>query len=163
MTLDAILQKVSRYNPRYVTVTGGEPLAQPLCLELLVQLCDKGYEVSLETSGAIDVSQVDQRVIKVVDLKTPASREVARNLYENLDFLFPHDQVKFVICDRSDYEWAKSMMQQYQLNEKCEVLFSPSYEQLANQQLAEWILQDNLAVRFQLQIHKYIWGDIPGV
>lgn len=157
-----ILNEVKKYQPRYVTVTGGEPLAQPLCLDLLKELCTQGYEVSLETSGALDVSQVDSRVIKIIDFKTPGSQEVARNDYANVNFLLSHDQIKFVICSRNDYEWSKQMMAQYRLAERCEILFSPSFGQIDNMTLAEWILHDKLPVRFQLQMHKYIWGDIPG-
>ncbi|PHQ80207.1 MAG: 7-carboxy-7-deazaguanine synthase QueE [Coxiella sp. (in: Bacteria)] len=161
--IDSILNTVADYNPRYVTVTGGEPLAQPMCHTLLTQLCDRGYAVSLETSGAIDVAAVDKRVTKVVDFKTPGSLEVERNLFQNVDYLLPHDQVKFVICDREDYDWAKKIMTEHQLAQRCEVLFSPSHQQLSNQQLADWIIADNLTVRFQLQLHKVIWGDVPGV
>ncbi len=161
-SLDDILQQVLQYQPRYVTVTGGEPLAQPLCHALLKQLCDAGLNVSLETSGALDVSHVDPRVVKILDLKTPGSHEVQRNLYANIAHLLPHDQVKFVICNREDYDFAKEIMQQYQLTQKCEVLLSPSYQQLENQCLADWIVQDNLDVRFQIQLHKYIWGDVVG-
>lgn len=163
MTIDAVLAEVIAYQPRYVTVTGGEPLAQPLCYDLLSRLCDMNYVVSLETSGAIDISKVDSRVIKVVDIKTPGSLEMSRNIYENLQKLTPQDQVKFVICDEVDYIWSKDLMYQYKLDQRCEVLFSPSYQQLDNKTLADWIIKDNLPVRFQLQLHKYIWGDIPGV
>lgn len=162
LRLEQILHKVKQYRTPYITVTGGEPLAQPLCLDLLKHLCDENYCVSLETSGALDISSVDSRVIKVVDFKTPASRESSRNRFENVAALLPHDQVKFVICDRRDYDWAKTIIDQYELTQRCEVLFSPSYEQLSNQALADWILQDQLPVRFQLQMHKYIWGDVPG-
>lgn len=161
-SLTGILHTVAQYSPRYVTVTGGEPLAQRACLDLLAQLCDAGYIVSLETSGALDVSPVDARVIKVIDLKTPGSGEENRNLWENLDFLLPQDQIKIVICNRSDYEWAKQMLHQYRLIERVPVLFSPSHAQLPAPDLADWILQDRLPVRFQLQLHKYIWGDVPG-
>ncbi|HYF98332.1 MAG TPA: 7-carboxy-7-deazaguanine synthase QueE [Coxiellaceae bacterium] len=161
-SLEEILTTVKNYQPRYVTVTGGEPLAQPECLDLLKELCDAGYEVSLETSGALDISKIDPRVVRVVDLKTPGSLEERRNLMSNLDHLLAHDQVKFVICDRKDYEWSKEVLERYKLNERCEVLFSPSYQQLGNQELADWIIADNLPVRFQLQMHKYIWGDVPG-
>lgn len=157
-----ILQEVAKYQAHFVTVTGGEPLAQPLCLNLLKQLCDQGYEVSLETSGALNISQVDPRVIKVVDLKTPGSQEVNRNNYKNVEHLLPHDQIKFVICDRNDYDWSRMIMEKYQLANRCHVLFSPSHGQLENASLADWILQDKLPVRFQLQLHKYIWGDVPG-
>lgn len=161
-TLDAILKQVASYTPRYVTVTGGEPLAQPACLELLTALCDQGYEVSLETSGALDVSKVDPRVVKVLDLKTPGSSEVARNLYSNIEHLLPHDQVKFVICDRADYEWSCQKLQEYKLSDRCEILFSPSHEQLPAGQLADWILADRLPVRLQIQLHKVLWGDAKG-
>lgn len=161
-TIEEILQEVAQYSPRYVTVTGGEPLAQKSCPALLTKLCDQGYEVSLETSGALDVADVDSRVCKVLDLKTPHSQEMHRNLMSNLQFIRPHDQIKFVICDRHDYEWAKQQLLQYDLAKKCEILFSPSYGQLDNQQLAEWILKDKLPVRFQIQLHKYIWGDVAG-
>ena len=162
MSLDEILMQVSRHAARYVTVTGGEPLAQKACLTLLSRLCDAGYEVSLETSGALDVSGVDSRVVKVMDLKTPGSGESSRNLYANIDHLSARDQVKFVLCDRADYEWAKDMLARYRLAARCEVLFSPSHQQLDAATLAEWILQDRLPVRFQIQLHKYLWGDVPG-
>jgi len=163
MTLDAILAEVGKYASRHVTVTGGEPLAQPNVLPLLTELCERGYQVSLETSGAVTVAGVDDRVVKVVDLKTPASQECYRNLYDNIELLNPHDQVKFVICDRQDYDWAKMQIDQYQLNDRAdEVLFSPSHGELTGAQLAEWILEDGLQVRFQLQLHKYLWNDEPG-
>ncbi|MBH3437948.1 MULTISPECIES: 7-carboxy-7-deazaguanine synthase QueE [Pseudomonas] len=163
MSLDEIVERVAQYKPRYVCVTGGEPLAQPNCLPLLERLCDAGYEVSLETSGALDVAPVDRRVVKVVDLKTPGSAEVSRNLYDNIDHLTPNDQVKFVICSREDYEWAVSKLIQYRLDERVdEVLFSPSHQQVTSRQLAEWIVKDNLPVRFQLQLHKILWNDEPG-
>lgn len=161
-TLDSILAKVDQYHPRYITVTGGEPLAQPACLDLLTALCDCNYQVSLETGGALDISRVDSRVIKVVDFKTPGSMEVSKNRYDNIGALQSQDQVKFVICDRGDYDWAKALMQQYNLSSRCDVLFSPSYQELENQALADWIIADNLSVRFQLQLHKYIWGDQLG-
>lgn len=161
--LDAILEQVASYQPRHICVTGGEPLAQPNCLKLLEQLCDAGYEVSLETSGALDVSGVDGRVSKVVDLKTPGSGEVGRNLYANLDHLTPNDQVKFVICSREDYDWAVSKLIEYRLEQRAgEVLFSPSHGQVVPRELAEWIVADNLPVRFQLQLHKILWNDEPG-
>ncbi len=160
---EEVLNEVASYAPRYVTVTGGEPLAQPECLPLLSALCDAGYEVSLETSGALDVAAVDPRVIKVMDLKTPGSGEELRNLYANIPSLLPHDQVKFVICDEVDYEWAKARLAEYDLAGKVEdVLFSPSHETLAPAQLAEWILRDRLPVRFQIQLHKYLWADAAG-
>ncbi len=162
MQLDDIASKVSSYKLKHVTVTGGEPLAQKMCLSLLTKLCDQGYSVSLETSGAIDISKVDPRVIKVMDLKTPASEEMHQNNWDNIHYLREQDQVKFVICNQSDYVWAKSIVTEYQLNNRCEVLFSPSYEELEPKQLAEWIVRDHLSVRFQLQLHKILWGDVKG-
>jgi len=162
-TLESILDEVASYAPRYVTVTGGEPLAQPNCWPLLVALCDAGYEVSLETSGAINMTDVDPRVIKVMDLKTPGSGELARNDYDNIALLLPHDQVKFVICDKQDYEWARLQVDQWHLSERVDdVLFSPSFGQQNATELAEWILRDRLPVRFQLQLHKLLWNDAPG-
>ncbi|WP_444902229.1 7-carboxy-7-deazaguanine synthase QueE [Microbulbifer sp. SSSA007] len=164
MTLEQILHQVKSHPARHVCVTGGEPLAQPNCLPLLESLCDEGYSVSLETSGAMPVDQVDPRVSRVVDLKTPASGEQHRNRMENMQVLTRDDQIKFVICDRGDYEWARFTLDQYSLPERVgEVLFSPSYEQLQARQLAEWILADGLPVRMQMQLHKLLWGDIPGV
>ena len=155
---------MANYKPRYITVTGGEPLAQPNCLPLLTKLCDAGFEVSLETSGALDIAAVDPRVSIVLDLKTPGSGEVQRNLYDNLALLKPIDQVKFVICDRQDFEWAKFKIAEYDLNTKTpEVLFSASFDQLETVDLANWVIEDNLDVRVQLQVHKYLWGDKPGV
>ena len=162
VTLEDVLARVADYGVRHVTVTGGEPLAQTACLELLAVLCDRGYEVSLETSGALDVSVVDPRVVRVVDLKTPASGEVEKNRYENLGHLGPRDQVKFVICDRADYEWAKTELTRHDLPQRCEVLFSPSHGQLPAHELAEWILHDRLPVRFQIQLHKVLWGEERG-
>ncbi|MGB1403977.1 MAG: 7-carboxy-7-deazaguanine synthase QueE, partial [Porticoccaceae bacterium] len=154
---------VEDYGARHVTVTGGEPLAQPQCIDLLIQLCDAGYRVSLETGGAMPIADVDSRVIKIVDLKTPGSGEVGRNLYDNIPLLLPHDEVKFVICDRQDYDWCCMKVDDLRLADQvAEVLFSPSQGELAPKQLAEWILQDGLNVRMQLQTHKYIWGDQPG-
>ena len=161
-SLEDILQEVGRYQTRHVTVTGGEPLAQKPCLDLLSRLCDAGYEASLETSGALDISQVDPRVIKVMDLKTPGSGEAARNLYSNLQHLQAQDQIKFVLCDRHDYDWAVALLKQHAMAEKCEVLFSPVQGQLDPRQLADWILADQLPVRFQLQLHKVLWGNEPG-
>lgn len=164
MTLAQILQKVQEYPARYVCVSGGEPLAQPNCLPLLRALCDAGYRVSLETSGAMPVEQVDPRVSRVVDLKTPASGEQHRNRIENIADLGERDQVKFVICDRADFDWACFAVDRYRLTERVgEVLFSPSHEQLQPRQLAEWVLEAGLPVRMQLQTHKLLWGDIPGV
>ncbi|HSW92905.1 MAG TPA: 7-carboxy-7-deazaguanine synthase QueE [Gammaproteobacteria bacterium] len=160
--IDAILEQVAAFRTRYVTVTGGEPLAQKACPELLTKLCDAGYTVSLETSGALSVANVDKRVVKVVDLKTPGSREMEKNDYQNISHLLPHDQVKFVICHREDYDWAKQMMTRYQLTEACQVLFSPSFEEQSPGQLADWILEDQLPVRLQIQLHKFLWGDVKG-
>lgn len=161
-SIDEILNEIKKYQTRYVTVSGGEPLAQPACLDLLKKLCDENYTVSLETSGALDVSAVDPRVIKILDLKTPGSLELKRNRFENLNYLTSQDQIKFVICDRNDYEWSKKILEQYQLNTKNTVLFSASYQQLNYQDLADWIIEDQLPVRFQVQLHKVIWGDMPG-
>lgn len=160
--IDAVLDQVKKYNAHYVTVTGGEPLAQKACLNLLSRLCDEGYEVSLETSGALPVAQVDPRVVKVVDIKTPGSGEVEKNLWDNIPHLLAHDQIKFVICDEADYLWARQIMEQYKLTQICEVLFSPSYQQINPGQLADWILKDQLSVRLQIQLHKYLWGDVAG-
>ena len=164
MGLDDILQKVSSRKVRYVTVTGGEPLAQPDCLGLLKVLCDTGYQVSLETSGAMDTIGVDERVSVVLDLKTPGSGESSRNLYGNVSQLKPIDQVKFVICNRKDYEWARFKVEEYALRDRVsELLFSASHAELESSQLAQWILEDELDVRLQIQLHKYLWGDKPGV
>ncbi len=163
MPLDAIGQQVASYQPRFVTVTGGEPLAQPGCIELLTALCEQGYEVSLETSGALPIADVDPRVVVVLDLKTPASGEMNRNDYANLALLKPVDQIKFVICDRDDYQWARMQLDLHQLGQRVEdVLFSPSYGELDPQQLAEWILADKLPVRMQVQLHKLLWQDAAG-
>ena len=162
-SLDSILAQVASYKPRYVCVTGGEPLAQPNAISLLKQLCDAGYEVSLETSGALDISAVDTRVSRVVDLKTPGSAEVGRNRYENIQHLTANDQVKFVICSREDYDWAVSKLIEYGLERRAgEVLFSPSHHDLKASDLADWIVADNLPVRLQMQLHKYLWNDEPG-
>ncbi len=162
-SLDDILEQVAAYRPRHVCVTGGEPLAQPNCIPLLARLCDAGYEVSLETSGALDIASVDTRVSRVLDLKTPGSAEVARNRYENIAQLTPNDQVKFVICSREDYDWAVSKLIEYRLEQRVgEVLFSPSHHQVDARQLADWIVADNLPVRLQLQLHKILWNDEPG-
>ena len=162
MGLDEIEAQVRRYNTKFVTVTGGEPLAQPECLELLTQLADRGYCVSLETSGAMEISNVDDRVIKVMDLKTPDSGEESRNRMQNLRCLRQTDQVKFVISSPSDYEWAKDKVMRYRLDERCEVLFSPVTGQMQARELADRILCDQLKVRFQVQLHKILWGDIAG-
>ncbi|MGO9931970.1 MAG: 7-carboxy-7-deazaguanine synthase QueE [Steroidobacteraceae bacterium] len=160
--LAAILERVRSYGARHVCVTGGEPLAQPSCLELLKQLCDAGYHVSLETSGALDVAQVDSRVSRIIDVKTPASNEASRNRVENFPLLTARDQLKFVICSRADYEWSKAFLQEQEVGQRCRILFSPSYKQLSPTLLADWILADRLPVRFQLQLHKVLWGDVPG-
>ena len=161
--LEDVLETVAGYGVRHVTVTGGEPLAQPACLGLLSALCDAGYVVSLETSGALDVSRVDARVVKIVDVKTPGSGEAARNRWQNLAHLERHDQIKFVICDRSDYDWARLKLDEFDLTDRvAEVLFSPSAGQLAPGDLADWIVADRLPVRMQVQLHKVLWGDEPG-
>ena len=161
-TFDAILEEVARHGARHVCVTGGEPLAQKRCVALLARLCDAGYEVSLETSGAIDIGEVDPRVSRVLDIKTPASGEVGRNLWSNLPLLTPHDQVKVVICDRADYEWSKGVLAEHRLAGTCDVLFSPSFGQVSPRELADWIVEDRLPVRFQVQLHKLLWDDAPG-
>ena len=161
--LDVIKAALEEVGCDYVTVTGGEPLAQPNCLPLLELLCDAGYNVSLETSGAMPIEKVDQRVSIVMDLKTPASKEVDKNRYENIAFLKPADQVKFVICDEKDYLWSKAKLDQYDLGGKVnEILFSPSFEEIEPGQLAEWILRDKLKIRMQMQLHKQIWGSVAG-
>lgn len=162
MTFDEIFDAVSAYRAKHITVTGGEPLAQPECIPLMSALCDRGYEVSIETSGALDVSAIDPRVIKVMDLKTPDSGECEKNLEKNIEFLTSQDQIKFVIGSRKDYEWSKAKITEYQLTDRCEVLFSPSHQVLGNDVLAGWILEDQLSVRFQIQLHKYIWGEERG-
>ena len=162
MHIDDILAEVQRYDTPYVCVTGGEPLAQKRCAELLTRLCDEGYEVSLETSGAIDISAADRRASRVMDLKTPGSGEVLKNLWSNLGELGGHDQIKFVICSRSDYEWARAQVRDRGLDTICPLLFSPAWGQVAAKDLAEWILEDRLPVRLQLQLHKLLWGDVPG-
>jgi 7-carboxy-7-deazaguanine synthase len=161
-TLDSIVDCVAGFGTRHVTVTGGEPLAQPDCLPLLSALCDAGYQVSLETSGALDIGGVDPRVARVVDLKTPSSGECERNLYANLDLLRPGDQVKFVIADEADYRWSCEQLDRWDLPARCEVLFSPVAGVLKPARLAEWILRDRIEVRFQVQLHKILWGDEPG-
>jgi len=163
MPLNDILARVTETGARYITVTGGEPLAQPGCLALLQELCDRGLSVSLETSGAMDISPVDPRVVVVMDLKAPGSGECARNLETNIGRLKPADEVKFVICDRRDYEWAKAKIDQYALAGRVrEILVSPAFEQVAYRDLAGWVLEDRLPVRMQVQLHKIIWGDAPG-
>ena len=160
--IDNILETVAQYEARHVTVTGGEPLAQTECVNLLTALCDAGYQVSLETSGAIDISTVDPRVVRVMDLKTPGSGEMDKNLYANIEHLRAADQVKFVITDEADYQWSRDQLQRWDLAVRCEVLFSPVAGDLPPAQLADWILRDRLDVRFQLQLHKVLWGSEPG-
>lgn len=162
MSFDDILLEIRKYETPYVCVTGGEPLAQKRCTELLKLLCDEGYKVSLETSGAIDIGLADPRVSRVMDLKTPGSEEADKNLWSNLRELGRHDQIKFVICSRADYDWASKQLRERKLDEYCEILFSPAWGQVESKELAQWILQDHLPVRFQLQLHKILWGDVPG-
>jgi 7-carboxy-7-deazaguanine synthase len=160
--INDIIQNISQYRSKHVTVTGGEPLAQRPCHELLSRLCDEGYQVSLETSGAIDIANVDERVMKIVDIKTPGSEEESKNKFENLKYLNNNDQLKFVICNQSDYEWSKQKLNELKLTDYCEVLFSPAHETLNPADLANWILEDKLNVRMQVQLHKYLWGNVPG-
>ena len=160
--VDEVLEEVAQYRVRHVTVTGGEPLAQPECAGLLSALCDAGYEVSLETSGALDISVVDPRVVRVMDLKTPGSGETDKNLFGNIQHLRATDQVKFVITDEADYRWSREQLARWDLTGRCQVLFSPVAGDLPPAQLADWILRDRLGVRFQLQLHKILWGDGPG-
>ncbi|MBO9827565.1 7-carboxy-7-deazaguanine synthase QueE [Xanthomonas sp. A2111] len=160
--IDAILDEVARHGVRHVCVTGGEPLAQKRCLQLLQRLCDAGYDVSLETSGALDIAEVDPRVSRVLDIKTPASQEAHRNRWENLPLLTARDQIKFVLCGRADYEWARTVVAEHQLDTRCTVWFSPSKSELTARDLADWIVADRLPVRFQMQLHKLLWNDEPG-
>ena len=161
-SFEQILEQIKSHGVRHVCVTGGEPLAQKDCPSFLSQLCDAGYTVSLETSGAMDVTQVDRRVARIMDIKTPGSGEVKRNRWENLPALTSHDEIKFVLCGREDYDWAKQIVEQHQLPQRCTVLFSPSQGQLDATDLANWIVQDRLPVRYQLQLHKILWGNVPG-
>ena len=163
MSLATIVEQVSGFPTNYVCVTGGEPLAQPAVFELMTRLCDLGLKVSTETSGAMDISPVDSRVSRVMDLKAPGSAESHRNLYSNIEHLDADDQVKFVLADRQDYDWARLKIDEYRLSERvAEVLMSPVHGELNPRELAEWILQDGLSVRMQLQMHKYLWGEEPG-
>ena len=162
MTIAAILEQTAKYRTQYVTVTGGEPLAQKTCMVLLTALCDAGYCVSLETSGALDISGVDPRVSKIMDIKTPGSGEMEKNRWDNLNYLTPHDEIKFVLCDEADYHWACRLIQQHNLDKRCSVLFSPVHGQLDSTTLANWILRDQLPVRMQIQLHKLLWEDGPG-
>ena len=162
VALSNILEQVAAHAPRYVAVTGGEPLAQKNCIVLLRALCDAGYEVSLETGGALDISEVDARVMRVVDIKTPGSGESQKNRWENLALLNAHDEIKFVLCDEADYHWAKNIIDQYQLAQQCPILFSPVHGTMHPTQLAEWILRDHLPVRLQVQLHKILWDNSAG-
>ncbi len=162
-SFDEILSEVRQYKTSYICVTGGEPLAQKASIGLLKLLCDNGYSVSLETSGAMDISEVDQSVSVIMDIKTPGSGESAKNLWSNLKLLKEKDEVKFVLCNREDYEWSRDVITKSISKEKCNILFSPAYNQLNPAELAEWILQDNLPVRMQIQMHKVLWGEKPGV
>lgn len=161
-TVENVIQRVRELGSRYVCVTGGEPLAQRACHELLSRLCDEGLRVSLETSGAMPIAEVDARVVRVVDVKTPGSGEERRNRYDELAGLRPHDQVKFVICSRPDYEWSRDKLRELALDARCAVLFSPSHGAVEARALADWVLEDRLPVRFQIQLHKYLWGDVAG-
>jgi len=161
-TFDEIEAEIRRYGTPYVCVTGGEPLAQPRCAALLASLCDSGFNVSLETSGAFDIAPVDTRVCRVVDVKTPGSREAQRNRWENLPLLTERDAVKFVICDRADYDWSKTVLAARLRHAPCPVFFSPSYDELAAGTLADWLIEDRLPVRLQVQLHKVLWGNVPG-
>lgn len=162
VSIAKILEQVASYAPLYVTVTGGEPLAQKNCLPLLYALCAEGYKVSLETGGAMDISEVDARVMRVVDIKTPGSGESAKNRWENLALLTPHDEIKFVLCDEADYLWAKELIAHHQLAAKCPILFSPVHGTMNATHLAEWILRDRLPVRLQVQLHKILWNNAAG-
>jgi len=162
-SFEEILANVASYQAQYVCVTGGEPLAQKGCYALLKMLCDAGYQVSIETSGAMDISQVDQRVSVIMDIKTPGSGEENKNLWSNISALEAKDEVKFVLVDRADYDWAKQILAQYDLTQKCPVLFSPVYKTLPPADLATWVLEDRLPVRMQVQLHKILWGEKAGV
>ena len=161
-TIESVLAEVAKYPARQVCVTGGEPLSQKECLPLLTVLCDAGYDVSLETSGALDISAVDPRVSRIMDLKAPDSGESDKNLWANLEFLNSHDEIKIVIASRADYEWARAMLEEKQLTKCCPVLFSPAQGQIEAADLARWILEDGLPIRFQLQLHKLLWGNMRG-
>ncbi|WP_107694673.1 7-carboxy-7-deazaguanine synthase QueE [Nitrosospira sp. Nsp2] len=162
IAISAIMAEIASYAVHHVTVTGGEPLAQRECPMLLGLLCDAGYSVSLETSGALDISKADVRVSRILDLKTPGSGELDKNRWSNLDHLTPHDEVKFVLCDESDYEWAVEVTSERRLDRICPILFSPVYGKLDPAMLAEWVLRDRLPVRVQVQLHKLLWGEGPG-
>lgn len=162
MGLSSIQEKISTWNVRHVCVTGGEPLAQPNCRDLLKDLCSAGYIVSLETGGAIDISGLDSRVIRILDIKTPGSNESQNNRWANLEQITERDQIKFVVCSRADYDWSLNLVRERKLNERCTVLFSPSHQQIAARTLADWIVKDCAPVRFQMQLHKYLWDNKPG-
>ena len=162
MSIDSIIQNVSQYRSKHITVTGGEPLAQRSCHILLARLCDEGFHVSLETSGTIDIANVDKRVMKIMDIKTPGSAEADKNKFKNLEHLTGNDQIKFVICNQSDYEWSKQKLIRHNMTDICEVLFAPEHVSLKPTELANWILEDKLNVRLQVQLHKYLWGNTPG-
>ncbi len=163
MTIDEIMEAIKKYHTHYVTVTGGEPLAQKEVLNLLKVLADQNFKVSLETGGGLSITEVDPRIKIILDIKTPESGEEKKNYWENLNFIHLKDEIKFVLCSREDYDWAKKIINQYKLPEKCDVLFSPVYQKLNNTDLGNWILEDQLPVRMQIQLHKLLWGDKPGV
>jgi len=163
MTIDEIMEAIKKYHTHYVTVTGGEPLAQKEVLNLLKVLADQNFKVSLETGGGLSIKEVDPRIKIILDIKTPESGEEKKNYWENLNFIHLKDEVKFVLCSREDYDWAKKIINQYKLPEKCDVLFSPVYQKLNNTDLGNWILEDQLPVRMQIQLHKLLWGEKPGV
>ena len=163
MTIDEIMEAIKKYHTHYVTVTGGEPLAQKEVLNLLKVLADQNFKVSLETGGGLSIKEVDPRIKIILDIKTPESGEEKKNYWENLNFIHLKDEIKFVLCSREDYDWAKKIIDQYKLPEKCDVLFSPVYQKLNNTDLGNWILEDQLPVRMQIQLHKLLWGEKPGV
>ena len=163
MTVDEIIKTIKKYDTRYVTVTGGEPLAQKEVLSLLKVLADQNYEVSLETGGGLSIKEVDPRIKIILDIKTPESGEEKKNHWDNLNLIHSKDEIKFVLCSREDYDWAKKILNQYKLAEKCDVLFSPVYQKLNTTNLGNWILEDQLPVRMQIQLHKLLWGEKPGV
>lgn len=163
MSIEDIMTRVADYDTKFVTVTGGEPLAQKECHQLLKTLCDSGYSVSLETGGGIDIAHVDERVSVIMDIKTPDSNEETNMRWSNLDHIQAKDEIKFVICGRSDYEWAKTKITELELENKCQIIFSPSFSDLAPMDLAAWVLADQLSVRVQVQLHKILWGEKAGV
>ena len=163
MTVDEIMETIKKYDTRYVTVTGGEPLAQKEVLSLLKVLADQNYEVSLETGGGLSIKEVDPRIKIILDIKTPESGEEKKNYWDNLNLIHSKDEIKFVLCSREDYDWAKKILNQYKLTEKCDVLFSPVYQKLNTTDLGNWILEDQLPIRMQIQLHKLLWGEKPGV